>query len=75
MLFRSGFVGTYGGLSFVAPFTGRPALTFQSHASTFRFDHFDVARRVFAGMTPGGMVRLDVRAADLLHTTLQTGDR
>jgi hypothetical protein len=62
-----GFVGTYGGLSYIAPLTGAQALTFQSHDSVFRFDHLDVARRVFAGLNKGSFVRLDVRSADLMR--------
>ena len=45
---RARFVGTYGGFSYLAPLCGTNTLAFYSHASGFRFDHLEVAKRVFS---------------------------
>lgn len=39
------FVGTYGGFSYLAPFTGTPAISFYSREWKFRPVHIDIARR------------------------------
>jgi hypothetical protein len=72
-----GFVGTYGGFSYLAPLCGTNTLAFYSHASGFRFDHLEVAKRVFsalgarsgAGQTLrcGTFTEVDLRAADVLR--------
>ena len=56
------FVGTYGGFSYLAPLVGTDAVAFYSHPSGFRFDHLEVAKRVFAGLRCGAFVELDTRA-------------
>ena len=61
------FVGTYGGFSYLAPFCGTSAIAFYSHATGFRFDHLEVAKRVFSGLRMGAFVELDVRAAEMLR--------
>lgn len=61
------FVGTYGGFSYLAPFLGIDTLAFYSHATGFRFDHLEVAKRVFTGLRLGSFVELDVRSIDLLR--------
>jgi hypothetical protein len=61
------YVGTYGGFSYVAPLSGTHALTFYSHISGFRFDHLELAKRVFSGLRKGSFVELDLRSVDLLR--------
>jgi len=60
------FVGTYGGFSYLAPLCGTNTLAFYSHPSGFRFDHLEVAKRVFAGLQRGTFVEVDVRGLDTL---------
>jgi len=64
------YVGTYGGFSYVAPLAGTNALTFYSHITGFRFDHLEVAKRVFSGLRKGSFVELDLRSVDLLRLGL-----
>jgi len=61
------FVGTQGGLSYLAPLYGVQALSFysQAHPSTAR--HLELARAVFGGMRPGSYVALDVSDLDTLR--------
>ncbi|MEQ1757966.1 MAG: hypothetical protein ABL986_06570 [Vicinamibacterales bacterium] len=61
------FVGTYGGFSYLAPFVGTDTLAFYSHVNGFRFDHLEVAKRVFAALKLGAFVELDLRAIDLIR--------
>jgi len=61
------YVGTYGGFSYVAPLAGTHALTFYSHITGFRFDHLELAKRVFSGLRKGSFVELDLRSVDLLR--------
>jgi hypothetical protein len=61
------YVGTYGGFSYVAPLSGTDALTFYSHITGFRFDHLELAKRVFSGLRKGSFVELDLRSVDLLR--------
>jgi hypothetical protein len=61
------YVGTYGGFSYVAPLLGTNALTFYSHITGFRFDHLELAKRVFSGLRKGSFVELDVRSVDLMR--------
>jgi len=61
------FVGTYGGFSYLAPLLGVDTLAFYSHATGFRFDHLEVAKRVFSGLRCGSFVELDVRSTGLLR--------
>ena len=60
------FVGTYGGFSYLAPLVGTNTLAFYSHPTGFRFDHLEVAKRVFAGLNRGTFVEVDVRGVDAL---------
>jgi hypothetical protein len=62
-----GFVGTYGGFSYLAPLCGTNTLAFYSHASGFRFDHLEVAKRVFSSLRCGTFTEVDLRAADILR--------
>ena len=61
------FVGTYGGFCYLAPLVGTPTVAFYSHASGFRFDHLEVAKRVFSGLRCGAFVELDIRAVDVVR--------
>ena len=57
-----GFIGTYGGFSYLAPFYGVPSLSFFSRRG-FEAHHMDLAQRVFDRLLPGGFVALDRREA------------
>ena len=80
-----GFVGTYGGFSYLAPLCGINTLAFYSHASGFRFDHLEVAKRVFsalgarsgAGQTLrcGTFTEVDLRATEVLRLGFAGADR
>ena len=61
------FVGTYGGFSYLAPLLGTNTLAFFSHASGFRWDHLELAKRVFASLRAGSFVALDVRDMDVVR--------
>lgn len=61
-----GFVGTYGGFSYLAPFYGVRSLSFFSRRSAFKTHHLELADRVFDRLLPGGFLALDCRAAEML---------
>ena len=61
------FVGTYGGFSYLAPLCGVNTLAFYSHGSGFRFDHLEVAKRVFSSLRCGTFTEVDLRAAEMLR--------
>jgi hypothetical protein len=67
------FVGTHGGLSYLSPFYGVKSLSFYSHTPAFAAQHMALARRVFARMSPGSYVALDVKDIDTLRATLGAG--
>ena len=60
-----GFVGTYGGFSYLAPFYGVPSLSFFSRHG-FETHHLDLAQQVFGRLLPGGFLALDRREAALV---------
>ena len=60
------FVGTYGGFSYLAPLCGINTLAFYSHPG-FRFDHLEVAKRVFSSLRCGTFTEVDLRAAEMLR--------
>lgn len=64
-----GFIGTYGGFSYLAPFYGVPSLSFFSRRG-FEAHHMDLAQRVFDRLLPGGFVALDRREASLADPAL-----
>jgi hypothetical protein len=64
------FVGTYGGFSYLAPFHGVDTMSFYSHPAAFRFDHMEVAKRVFASLKSASFVPLDVKDVDVLRLGL-----
>jgi hypothetical protein len=61
------FVGTYGGFSYLAPLLGVDTVAFYSHPTGFRFDHLEVAKRVFTGLRCGAFVELETRALDVVR--------
>lgn len=61
------FVGTYGGFSYLAPLVGTDTLAFFSHPTGFRWDHLEVAKRVFSSLRAGSFVALDVRDLDVVR--------
>jgi hypothetical protein len=67
------FVGTYGGLSYLAPFYGVTSLAFYSHRERFSAQHLEVSRHVFGGFRRGSYVVLDTSDIDVLG--LAFGDR
>jgi hypothetical protein len=69
------FVGTYGGFSYLAPLCGVNTVAFYSHASGFRVDHLEVAKRVFAALRCGTFTEVDLRAADALRLGFGAGPR
>jgi hypothetical protein len=62
-----GFVGTYGGFSYLAPLCGVDTLAFYSHPTGFRFDHLEVAKRVFSSLRCGSFVPLEIRDLDVVR--------
>lgn len=60
------FVGTYGGLSYLAPMYGVTSLAFFSHREKFSPQHLELARRVFGGFKRGSYVVLDTSDIDVL---------
>jgi len=62
-----GFLGTYGGFSYLAPLSGTNTVAFYSHASGFRFDHLEVAKRVFSALRCGTFTEVDLRASEVLR--------
>jgi hypothetical protein len=55
-----GFLGTYGGFSYLAPFHGVPSLSFFSRPG-FEPHHLALAHRVFDRLFPGGFLARDRR--------------
>jgi len=64
-----GFIGTYGGFSYLAPFYGVRSVSFFSRRS-FESHHLELAHRVFDKMLPGGFVALDRRAIDSVEPAI-----
>ena len=60
------FVGTYGGLSYLAPLLGVPSLAVFSDRDRFRRHHLELAQRIFHPPVYGDFVALDTRQLDLL---------
>jgi hypothetical protein len=67
------FVGTYGGLSYLAPLYGVTSLAFYSHREKFNVQHLELARRVFGRFKRGSYVVLDT--SDLNVLGLALGER
>jgi hypothetical protein len=67
------FIGTYGGFCYLAPLVGTDTLAFYSHPTGFRFDHLEVAKRVFSGLRCGAFVPLETRAVDVVRLGFGSG--
>jgi len=65
-----GFVGTYGGFSYLAPFYGVRSVSFFSRRSMFKAHHLWVADRVFDRLLPGGFLAMDRHAVDSVMPTV-----
>jgi len=65
-----GFVGTYGGFSYLAPFYGVRSVSFFSRRTMFKTHHLALADRVFDRLLPGGFIAMDRHAADLVTPTV-----
>ena len=61
-----GFIGTYGGFSYLAPFHGVRSVSFFSRRFGFESHHLDLANLVFDRLLPGGFLALDRRAIHLV---------
>jgi hypothetical protein len=65
----SGFVGTYGGFAYLAPFCGINAVAFYSDRTYFVY-HLELAQRAFAAAGGGALEAIDVRNTTLLRAAL-----
>jgi hypothetical protein len=66
-----GFVGTYGGFSYLAPFLGVRSLSFFSRRAGFEAHHLELAHRIFDRMVPGGFLALECSALDLVQPAVR----
>jgi hypothetical protein len=62
----SGFVGTYGGLSYLPPFLGVPSACYYAHPERFSVAHLERAQRIFQGDGWGDFVALNARGNALV---------
>jgi hypothetical protein len=62
-----GFIGTYGGFSYLGPFYGVRSVSFFSRRFGFEAHHLELADRVFDRLLPGGFLAIDRRALDLVE--------
>ncbi len=67
------FIGTYGGFSYLAPLCGVDTVAFYSHAGGFRWDHLEIAKRVFASLGAGAFTEVDVMRTGALQRAFGTG--
>jgi hypothetical protein len=67
----SAFVGTYGGLAYLAPLLGVPSISFYSDGTRFRPQHLELARRVFDRPEYGRFVALATADVPVLDRVLQ----
>jgi hypothetical protein len=65
-----GFVGTYGGFSYLAPFLGVRSLSFFARRKGFEAHHLELAHQVFDRLMPGGFLALDYAALDLVRPSI-----
>jgi hypothetical protein len=65
-----GFIGTYGGFSYLAPFYGVSSLSFFSRPNGFESHHLELATRVFDRVLPGGFLALDRHDAQLVDSAI-----
>ena len=65
-----GFIGTYGGFSYLAPFYGVRSVSFFSRRYAFKAHQLELADRVFDRLLPGGFLAMDRHAVDLVMPTV-----
>ena len=65
------FVGTYGGLSYLAPFYGVDSIALYSHGQDFHYHHLEFANKVFAEMDDAAFMAIDVRDTNLIRLVMQ----
>ena len=65
------FVGTYGGLSYLAPFYGVDSIALYSHGQGFHYHHLEFANKVFAEMDDAAFMAIDVRDTNLIRLVMQ----
>src|SRR6185295_17541177 len=65
------FVGTYGGLSYLAPLHRVPAIAFYSRQS-FKLHHLYAAGRAFESIGAARLTPVDVTQASVVQRTLGT---
>ena len=70
-----GFIGTYGGFSYLAPFVGTNTVAFYSNPTAFRFDHLEVSKRVFSSLRTGSFVPLEVKDLNVVRMALGRVDQ
>lgn len=66
-----GFLGTYGGFSYLAPFYGVQSVSFFSRRAGFEQHHLDLADRVFDMVMPGGFLALDCRESGQIEPAVK----
>jgi hypothetical protein len=66
-----GFIGTYGGFSYLAPFYGVRSLSFFSDRRGFENHHLELAQRVFAKLRPGAFVALHRRDLEMVEPAVE----
>jgi len=64
------FVGTYGGLSYLAPFCGVDSIALYSHGPGFHYHHLEFANKVFAEMDEAAFMAIDVRDTNLIRLVM-----
>ncbi|MGH9322989.1 MAG: hypothetical protein ACRD3V_24265, partial [Vicinamibacteria bacterium] len=64
------FVGTYGGMAYLAPFLGVPSIGFSSHPEHIHAWHLELAQKVFAGSRWPSLAALDTRDMHALRLVL-----
>ena len=69
------FVGTYGGFSYLAPLSRVGAVAYYSHPTGFRFDHLEIAQRVFSSLDGGSFLPLHVKDVEMLRYGVLSKER
>jgi hypothetical protein len=67
------FVGTYGGLSYLAPYFGVPSISFYADAAKFVHHHLSFAESIFSDASFGDYLVMDTRHASLLQLIVENG--
>ena len=70
-----GFLGTYGGFSYLAPFYGVRSVSFFSRRTMFKPHHLELADRVFDRLLPGGFLAMERHAIDLVMPAVEQWTR